>query len=106
MLTDYMFKEKREEEDFASIKDSVDALRQRLEDYIVKHEGGLLTAIRNNTDNGIDNRVTITRKQKWKGKQLYGPFKRLINNISQDKTWTCLRKGNFKGETESILIAT
>ena len=34
-----------------------------------KHEGGLITAIRNDTDNTIDNRMT-TRKQKWKEKQL------------------------------------
>ena len=34
----------------ASIEDSVDAYIQRLEDYIEKHEGGLITAIRNNTD--------------------------------------------------------
>ena len=27
------------------------------------------------------------------------------NNISPDKTWTWLRKGNFKRETESLLIA-
>ena len=49
--------------------------------------------------------MTITRKQKGEGKQLYGRFKRLINNISHDKTWTWLRKGNFKRETESLLIA-
>ena len=32
-----------------------------------------------------------------------GVFKRLINNISYDKTWTWLKKkkGNFKRETES-----
>ena len=28
----------------------------------------------------------------------------LINNVSYDKTWTWLRKGNFKRETESLLI--
>ena len=53
----------------------------------------------------MNNRITITRKQKWEGKQLYGRFKRLINNISHDKTWTWLRKGNFERETESLLIA-
>ena len=53
----------------------------------------------------MDNRMTITRKQKWEGKQLYGRFKQLINNISHDKTWTWLRKGNFKRETESLRIA-
>ena len=38
-------------------------------------------------------------------KKLYGRFKRLINNISHDKTWTWLRKGNLKRETESLLMA-
>ena len=49
-----------------SIEDSVDASIQRLEDYLEKHERGLITAIRNDTDNTIDNRMTTTRKQKWK----------------------------------------
>ena len=49
--------------------------------------------------------MIITRKQKWEEKQLYGRFKRLINNISHGKTWTWLRKGNFKRETESLLMA-
>ena len=89
----------------ASIEDSVDASIQRLEDYIGKHERGLITSIKNYTDNTMENRMIITRKQKWEEKQLYGGFKRLINNISQDKTRTCLRKGNFKRETESLLIA-
>ena len=49
--------------------------------------------------------MTITRKQKWEEKQLTGHFNRLINDISHEKTWTWLRKGNFKRETESLLIA-
>ena len=49
--------------------------------------------------------MTITRKQTWKEKQLYGRFKRLINNISHDGTWAWLRKVNFKRETESRLMA-
>ena len=69
----------------ASIEDSVDASKQRLEDYIGKHEGGLFTAIENDTDNRMNNRKTITRKQKWEENQLYVHFKRLINN---EKTWT------------------
>ena len=35
----------------ASIEDSVDTLIQLLEDNIEKHERGLITDIRNNTDN-------------------------------------------------------
>ena len=49
----------------ASIEDSIDTSIQRLKDYKEKHEWGLITAIRNDTDNTIDDRMTITRKQKW-----------------------------------------
>ena len=59
----------------ASIEDSVDTSIQRLEDNIEKHGRGLITAIRNNTDNTIDDRMTTTRKLKWEKKQLYGRFK-------------------------------
>ena len=52
----------------------------------------------------MENRMT-TRKKKWEEKQLFGRFKRLINNISHEKTCTWLRKGHFKRETESLLIA-
>ena len=77
----------------ASIEDSVDASIQRLEDYIQKHEGGLITATRKETENMMNNTMTITKKQKWEGKQLSGRFKWLINYISHDKTWAWLRKG-------------
>ena len=49
--------------------------------------------------------MSTTWKQKSERKQLYGRFKRLINNISHQKTWTWLRKGNLKRKTESLLIA-
>ena len=81
---------KEEGSGLAGIEDSVDVSIQRLEDYIEKHEGGLITAIRNDSDNTTDNRMIIIRKQKWEEKQLYGRFKRLINNISPEKTWTRL----------------
>ena len=38
-------------------------------------------------------------------KTTLGRFKQPINKISNEKTWTWLRKGNFKRETESLLIA-
>ena len=50
--------------ELASIEDSDEASKQRLEDYKEKHEGGLITAIRNDTDNTVDKRMTITGKQK------------------------------------------
>ena len=79
---------------------------QRHEDYIENYVGGLITAIRNDTDNTMANRMAITRKQKLEEKQNYGRFKRIINNISPDKTWTLVRKGNFKRETYFLPRAT
>ena len=84
-----------------SIEDSVDASIQRPEDYIEMHEEGLIAAIKNDTDNTMNNRM----KPKWEENQLYVRFKRLINNISYEKTCIWLRKGNFKRQTESLLIA-
>ena len=76
--------------------------RQRLEDNIEKHDGGLITATKNDTNN----RMRIIRKQKWEEKQLYGRFKRLINNIPHEKTYMWLRKGNLKRETDSFNSST
>ena len=102
-LTDYMYQEKKEGRGLASIEDSVDA-SIRFEVFIEKHEGGLITATRNDTDNTKTNRMTITRKYKWEENQVYGRLIGLIN-ISHEKTWSWLRKGNFNRETESLLIA-
>ena len=49
----------------------------------------------------IDDRITTTRKQKWGKNNSMDAFN---DNISRQKTWTCLRKRNFKRETESLLI--
>ena len=59
-----------------SIEDSIDTSIQRLEDYIQKHERGLITAIRNNADNTIDKRMTKTRKQNGKKNKSMG----VLNN--------------------------
>ena len=55
-----MYQEKREEEESPASKTltrryNVDPSIQRLKDYIGKHERGLITAIRNNTDYTMDN---------------------------------------------------
>ena len=96
---------KEGERGLTGIEESVDASIQRLEYYIQKHNGGLITAMVKDTDNTMNKRMTITRKQIWEGKQLYWCFKRLINNISLDKIWIWLRKGIIKRETESLLTA-
>ena len=90
----------------ASIEDGVDASIQQLKDYIERFKGRLITTLKTDTDHTVTNIITITRKQKWEEKQLYRRFKRIINDISHEKTWTWLRKENFKRETESLQIAT
>ena len=104
-LKDYMYLERREKRTCQQRRQHwrIDTTARRLHKR-KKHERRLITAIRKDIDNTTDDRVTITRKQKWK-KQLYGRFERLINTISHEKTWIWLRKGNLKRETESLLIA-
>ena len=60
---------KEERKGLASIEDGVDAAIQRLEDFIENHEGVLIIAIKNDTDNTMNNTRTITRKQKWEEKK-------------------------------------
>ena len=43
---------------------------------------------------------------KLEEKQLCGYFKLQIGDIASKKTWTKIRKGNLKRETESLLIKT
>ena len=93
---------KEGERRLTSIEDSVDASIQQFENYMEKHKGGLITAIRNETSITIDSRMAINSIQKREEKQLYGRFKRLINNISYGKTGMWLKKGNFKREIESL----
>ena len=50
-------------------------------------------------------RKAKSRKQKWEEKQLYIYFKWQIHEISREKIWTWLRKGNLSRETEYILKA-
>ena len=90
----------------ANIEDCVETTIQQLEDYTKKSKDRLLMAA-NNSRCGIwtNRKTTKTRKQKWEEKQLYGYFKRQIEEVAHEKTWTWLRKGNLKRETESLIIA-
>ena len=90
----------------ASTEDSVNTSIQWLEDYIEKRREGLITAIKNNTDNTKIHRMETTKNQNGKKKQLYGCFKQLTSNILHDKSCTWQRKGNFKRETKYLVIAT
>ena len=77
----------------ASTEDSMDASIQRLEDYIEKRRGRLITAFRNNTNDTMISRTTITRKQKWEEKQLYGRFKWLIRRHLERENLDVAKKG-------------
>ena len=83
----------------ACIEDSVNRSKRQVEDN-KKSKERLITATKNNTNNKRVNRTTITTQQK----QLYGHFKRQTSKMSHEKIRTWLRKGNFKRETESLLI--
>ena len=69
-----------------SMENSVDALIQQLEDYKEKSGGRLITATRNNNNDARISRKIITIKQKLEEKQLYGRFKTITSDISQEKT--------------------
>ena len=75
------------------------------EDSKTENKEGLIIVTNKIIDNIRRNRTTITRKLKWAEKQLYGYFKQQSDEISQERTWTWLRKGTLKRETESILRA-
>ena len=51
---------------FASIENSIDVSIQWLEDYIEKHERGLITATRNDNDNMKANKMIITKNKNGK----------------------------------------
>ena len=75
---------------FVIIEDNVDASVRRLEDNIKKSKEKLIVAARNSTDTRMIDRTT--RKQKWEEKQV------ISREISQEKTWALLRKGNCTRE--------
>ena len=87
-----------------SLQDSEDISIQEAKDYIKKNKNRSIIMTRNSTDNIKINR-TITKKQKWREKQLYGYFKLQTGKISHEKTWTWIRKGNLRRKAESLLIA-
>ena len=84
----------------AGIEDSIDTLIHIFKNFIQKRGGRLVTATRNNTNDTGTSETTITRKHEWGEKQLYAHFKRLTIDISHEKMWTWLKKGNLKREIE------
>ena len=101
--TDYTSQEGR---GLANIEDCVNTTIKALEEYTQKSTERLITAARNSKCNIWTIRDTIkTRKQKWEEKQLNGYFKRQTAEIAHEMSWSWLRRGNLKRETESPIIA-
>ena len=67
-----MYLEKREEEDLPASKTAL-THRYNGSKTTQKYKRGLITAIRNDTDNTMDDGMTITRKQKWGKTTLWPP---------------------------------
>ena len=65
------------------IQDCVDTSIQRLEDYIKKYQGRLVTATRNNSDNTSINRTKKKKKKKEKRKKEKQTNKK--NNNTENK---------------------
>ena len=87
-----------------SIEDFVDASIQGVEDYIKRCKERLIRATSNSIDN--INKTTKTRETEMGRKTTVWIFHatKSPGEISHEKTWTWLRRGNLKRETESLLI--
>ncbi|KAF2882012.1 hypothetical protein ILUMI_24160 [Ignelater luminosus] len=60
-----------------------------------------------NTKNKIKNKILDQIKNKWVEKQMHGQYPRAVQEylIDKEQTYRWLRKGELKGETESLIIA-
>ena len=77
---DRLYESRKEgEKELASIQNNIDALIKRLEDYMKKYEGRLITATRDNTDNASIKRTKITRKM---GRKITIWILQAINKLS------------------------
>ncbi|MUZ80509.1 hypothetical protein GLN52_23935 [Shigella flexneri] len=76
-----------------------------LEEYITQNTERLITAAKNSTKKKENSKTENkkARKEKWEKKHLHGLFIRRTKEIAHEKTWTWLRKGHLKRETESLL---
>ena len=91
-----------------SIEDCVQRAKVVLDRYVQTNSEEIIKSARDSaTNNKVENNGTVqqTRKERWEGKKLYGEFKRQIQDIADEKSWTWLRKGNLKRETESLIMA-
>ena len=98
-----LYVSKKKEED-SSVEACVDVTIQGHEEYTKKDMERLIIA-GNDCNELRKNRKTANNKNKKKSeeKQLYGYFKTETMGIAYYISWTCLRRGHRKRETESLL---
>ena len=94
-----------------SVDDFVNQAGILLETYVQSSEEKILRAVRRK---GVENQETpasfkerrrTENTQGWKEMALYGQFARQSEDQRNDETWTWLKKGKLKRETESLIIA-
>ena len=94
-----------------SVEDCINQARLSLERYVQSSEEELLKAVRED-DTGSQETATSFKARRrtentkeWKEKPLYGQFARETEDQSNEETWTWLKQGSLKRETEALIIA-
>ena len=94
-----------------SVEDCVNQAKISLECYVQTSEEELLKAVRRDGDENRETaanfkaRIRTENIQEWKEKPLYGQFARQGEEQRSEETWTWLKEGKLKRETEALIIA-
>ena len=94
-----------------SVEDCINQARVSLETYVQSSEEELLKAVRAEVTGRQETATSfkVTRRaentQEWKEKPLHGQFVRETEDQSNEETWSWLRQGSLKRETEALIIA-
>ena len=94
-----------------SVQDAIYTEKRNISVYVSERQERLLTAAwrRKNIDEVETSKEYKDRKRReriedWRGKELYGQFKRETEELSS-KSWSCIRIGELKKEMEGLVIA-
>ncbi|XP_068704584.1 uncharacterized protein [Montipora foliosa] len=94
-----------------SVEDCINQTRASLETYVQSSEEELLKAVRAEVSGSQETltsfkvRRRAENTQEWKEKPLHGQFVRETEDQSNEETWSWLKRGSFKRETEALIIA-
>ena len=94
-----------------SVEDCVNQAKISLECYVQTSEEELLKAVRRDGDENRETAANFKARrrteniQEWKEKPLYGQFARQGEEQRSEETWTWLKEGKLKRETEALIIA-